>query len=152
MKWHAVLVATGFFFLLAALYLAQALYYPWGTAAQPGPAVYLVSVGVLALVGALGTAVEALVKRPQESVEWPSVQGRWRVLTILGASAIYVVTLPVLGQPVCGTLLTLVVLQVMALRGWIFKIGVSLVVGLGSFYLFSVVLGVPLPAGRWWPW
>ena len=60
--------------------------------------------------------------------------------------------LPVLGQPVCGTLLTLVVLQVMALHGWIFKIGVSLVVGLGSFYLFSVVLGVPLPAGRWWPW
>jgi hypothetical protein len=149
MKWRAVLVAAGFFLLLAVFYLAQAVRYPWGTAAQPGPAVYLVAVGLLALLGALGTGVEALVKRPQEPVEWPSAQGRWRVLAILGATAAYVVLLPVLGQPVCGTLLTLVVLQVMALRGWIVKIGVSLAVGLGSFYLFSVVFGVPLPAGIW---
>ncbi len=149
MKWRAVLVAAGLFLLLSVFYLAQAVTYPWGTAAQPGPAVYLVPVGLLGLVGALGTGIEALVKRPREPVQWPSAQGSWRVLVILGATAAYVLLLQYVGHPVGGTLLTLVVLQIMGMRGWPAKIGISLGVGLGSFYVFSVLLGVPLPAGLW---
>jgi hypothetical protein len=48
-----------------------------------------------------------------------------------------------------GTLVTLAVLQIMRLQGWALKLGFSLAIGLGSYYLFSVLLGVPLPTGIW---
>lgn len=149
MLWRALLVTSGVATLVSVLYLVEGIRYPWGTAAQPGPAVYLLPVGLLLLIGSLGVGIEALLQKPTEVVQWPDARGTRRVLAILAAVAAYMLLLPNLGHPLSGALVVLVVLQVMRLPNWPLKIGLALLVGLGSYYVFAVLLGVPLPRGMW---
>lgn len=146
---RALLATAAAGVLLALLYVAEGLRHPRGTLAEPGPGLYPLLVGTLLLLGSLGTGLEVLVRRPHGEVGWPEAAARWRMLALLAASLGYVVLLPYLGHPLAGTLVTLVVLEVMGLRRWPLKVGLALAVGLGSHYLFTVVLGVPLPAGIW---
>lgn len=135
--------------MLAVAYLAEAMRYPRGTMAQPGPGLFPLAVGVLLLIAALGTGLEARLRRTWGDMDWPRGSDGLRVLAVLAASLGYVLLLPRLGHPVAGTLVTLAVLQVMQLRGWVVKLSLSLLIGLGSYYLFALVLGVPLPTGIW---
>jgi hypothetical protein len=135
--------------LLAVAYLAEAMRYPRGTMAQPGPGLFPLAVGALMLIAALGTGLEARSRKTWEEMDWPRGLDALRVLGVLAASLGYVLLLPHLGHPVAGTLVTLAVLQMMQLRSWVVKLTLSLVIGLGSYYLFAVLLGVPLPAGIW---
>ena len=135
--------------LLAVAYLAEAMRYPRGTMAQPGPGLFPLAVGALMLIAALGTGLEARSRKTWEEMDWPRGLDALRVLGVLAASLGYVLLLPHLGHPVAGTLVTLAVLQMMQLRSWVVKLTLSLVIGLGSYYLFAVLLGVPLPTGIW---
>ena len=135
--------------LLAVAYLAEAMRYPRGTMAQPGPGLFPLAVGALMLIAALGTGLEARSRKTWEEMDWPRGLDALRVLGVLAASLGYVLLLPHLGHPVAGTLVTLAVLQMMQFRGWVVRLTLSLVIGLGSYYLFAVLLGVPLPTGIW---
>lgn len=135
--------------LLAVAYLAEATRYPRGTMAQPGPGLFPLAVGALLLIAALATGLEVRFRRTWEDMDWPRRSDALRALAVLAASLGYVILLPRLGHPVAATLVTLAVLQMMQLRGWALKLGLSLVIGLGSYYLFAVMLGVPLPGGIW---
>ncbi len=137
------LVAT----LVGLLYTAEALRYARGTAAQPGPGVYPLLVGALWLAGSVSTGLEAMLMDPGVRVEWPVGTARWRIVAIMAAVLGYAGLLPYLGHPVAATLVALVVLQVMGARDWRLKLGQALLLGLGSYYLFALVLGVPLPLG-----
>lgn len=136
--------------ILSLLYLVEAFQYPRGTPNQPGPGFYPILIGFVLLVGFLGTGLESVISRSREEIDWPKGAARWRILSIALSSLAYVVMLPYLGHPLAGTLVTLVVLETMSLPSWPIKIGVALANGLGSYYLFSVLLGVPLPAGIWY--
>jgi len=135
--------------LLAVAYLAEAMRYPRGTMAQPGPGLFPLAVGVLLLIVAVGSGLEVWLDGTSGDMGWPRGSDALRVLAVLATSLGYVVLLPYVGHPVAATLVTLAVLQVMHVRGWVLKVGLSLGLGLGSYYLFAVVLGVPLPAGIW---
>ena len=135
--------------VLAVAYLGEAMRYPRGTMAQPGPGLFPLAVGALLLLASLATGLEAWPRHRGEEMDLP---GRWdalRVLAVLAAGLGYALLLPHLGHPMAGTLVTLAVLQIMRLQGWALKLGFSLAIGLGSYYLFSVLLGVPLPTGIW---
>lgn len=146
---RALLAMAASGLVLALVYLAEALRYARGTLAEPGPGLYPLLVGTLLVLGSLGIGLEAVVQRAHDGVGWPEGPARWRMLALLAASLGYVILLPYLGHPLAGALVTLVVLHVMGLRRWPLKVGLALVVGLGSHYLFTVVLGVPLPVGIW---
>jgi len=135
--------------VVALPYTVLAVRYGLGTLDDPGAGFYPVVVGALLLLACIGTAVEAIARRPDTAVAWPSGIARVRMLALVAASVGYVVLLPYAGHPVAGTLVTLAALQVMGLRGWPLKLALALAVGLGSHYLFAVVLGVPLPRGAW---
>jgi putative tricarboxylic transport membrane protein len=135
--------------LLAGAYLAEAMRYPRGTMAQPGPGLFPLAVGMLMLIAALATGLESWSRKTWGKMDWPRAADALRVLAVLAASLGYFLLLPRLGHPVSATLVTLAVLQIMSLQGWVLKLGFSLAIGLGSYYLFSVLLGVPLPAGIW---
>lgn len=133
-------VALGFF------YLIEAVRYPLGTAAQPGPGLYPLLVGVVLILSAVGMGREAFLRAPQGAVEWPAGKARPRVIAV-GVSALgYSFLLPLLGHPLTAGLLALVVLQVMGARPWFLRVGVAVAIVLGSHYVFAVLLGVPLPA------
>lgn len=133
--------------LLSLGYLAEALNYPLGTMAQPGPASYPLVIGALLLGASLSIGLEAYRSSSAEPAPWPLGADRRRLAAMTAASAGYVLALPLLGHLLSGTLIALVVLQVMGLPRWPLKIALALALGVGSYYLFAVVLGVPLPAG-----
>lgn len=142
-----ILAITGI--TVALFYMVEALRYPWGKLAHPGPGFYPVIIGTLLMVGFLGTGLEAAFSKSLRKVEWPQGASRWRVVAIALGGMGYVFFLPYLGHPLAAGLVTFVVLQAMNLPSWPLKIGLSLGNGLGSFFLFSVLLGVPLPVGFW---
>lgn len=135
--------------VLAVLYLLEALRYGRGTLDDPGPGLYPLVVGALLLLGSIGAAVEVVVAPSGDAVAWPVGAARGRMIALVAASLGYVLLLPYIGHPLAGTVVTLVALELMGQRGWPLKIGLALAVGLGSHYLFAVVLGVPLPRGIW---
>lgn len=146
---HAIFLAAVAGVLLSALYLVEGLRYSWGTASQPGPGLFPLVVGVLLLLGSLGTGVEAVLRRDRDEFAWPRGAALTRMVAILLATLGYVVLLPYLGHPFAATLVSLVILQVMGLRRWPMKIGLAPALGLGSHFLFDAFLGVPLPMGIW---
>jgi hypothetical protein len=93
--------------------------------------------------------VEVVVAPSGDAVAWPVGAARGRMIALVAASLGYVLLLPYIGHPLAGTVVTLVALELMGQRGWPLKIALALAVGLGSHYLFAVVLGVPLPRGIW---
>lgn len=135
--------------LIGLLYLAEDLRYPLGTLPQPGPGFYPLIIGTLMVIAGVGIGLEGVFQRAQGGIHWPGGRARWRVLAVVMANGIYIFLLPYLGHPACCTILNLVVLQVMGLTGWPLKIGLALTLGLGSHYLFKILLNVPLPSGIW---
>ena len=139
-----LLLTSGGYLLLSAP-LAR------GTAAQPGPAFFPIGSGVFlcavsaaylvaALRGATGVASAAEALAPD---------ARTRVLvtgiTLLASCLL----LPLVGYPLVGFLFVAVLLRAFGGRSWI-RIGVTAAVSaVVSYYLFAVVLGVPLPRGPW---
>ena len=135
--------------VLAIGYLITGWDYPWGTAAEPGPGVYPLIVGLLMMAGAVGLGLEARLRRLRLDAPWPVGAGRWRVLAVLASGLGYAFLLPHLGHPLAGTLVSLIVLRVMGLPRWPLCIGIAIAIGLGSYYLFGQILDVPLPVGIW---
>lgn len=145
-----LVAVTGLILLLGAIYVGETLRYPRGTPAQPGPGLYPLLLGLLLIVGSCGTLVESLSQRlPDVESVWPTGPARWRMLAILLASLGYIVLLPYVGHSIAGTLSVLVVLRAMGVKRWLPAVVLAVAMGLGSYYLFGVILGVPLPTGIW---
>jgi putative tricarboxylic transport membrane protein len=133
--------------VLSALYLLEGTRYSLGTPAEPGPGLFPLIVSGLLLIGFVGTGIEALASTSKAKVAWPAGAARWRVAAIALSCTAYGLTLPYLGHMIAGSLLAFAVLHVMALRSWPLKIALSLGIGVGSYVLFGMVLGVPFPSG-----
>jgi hypothetical protein len=68
-----------------------------------------------------------------------------RVLGVIGSLAFYVVALPVLGHPISSGVFFVATLLVMGMGSWKLAVGGGVLAALISWYLFGVVLQVPLP-------
>jgi putative tricarboxylic transport membrane protein len=143
----AVLAVCSLSVLFAGVYFAEALRYPRGTLATPGPGLYPLFVAALIVVGALGTVVEALKRTTTEELDWPRGMVARRVTIVLAAVIAYILLLLYLGHAISGTLSALVILRAMGMKSWPRSIGLALLAGLGSHLLFTLALDVPLPGG-----
>jgi hypothetical protein len=83
------------------------------------------------------------------AIEWPQGAGRWRMAAILLAVIAYIALLPNLGHLIASAVTTFISLQALGGLRWPTKILLAVFLGVGSFYLFNHLLGVPLP-GRIW--
>lgn len=144
---RALLAVDGAALLLSAIYLWIALGYPRGTMDQPGPGLYPLFVGVLLVVTSIGSIVTDLLKLAQGELEIPKGKDLGRVLTVLGGAAGYVLLLLYAGHLLSSILVVFVVLHAMGLTSWPMKIGFTIGLALGSYYLFDILLKVPLPRG-----
>ena len=142
----AVLVASG-------AYLAYALPLSRGTAARPGPGFFPVAVGVFACVVALVWVVLALRRGPTRSMPLaeedlgPAAPGaRRRVAATAGALIGFCLLLPWTGYPLVAFLFVAFTLQQLGAR-WMPALATGLVSAAASYYLFAVLLDVPLPRG-----
>ena len=133
--------------ILSLLYLWGALGYPRGTMDQPGPGLYPLFVGTLLVIASIGSILTDLLKPAQGGLDMPTGKNLGRVLIVAGAAAAYVLLLPYAGHLLSAIMLVFVVLHAMGLTSWPMKIGVTIAIALGSYYLFDVLLMVPLPRG-----
>jgi putative tricarboxylic transport membrane protein len=133
--------------ILSFLYLWGALGFPRGTMDQPGPGLYPLFVGTLLVIASIGSIITDLVKPAQGELEIPKGKNLGRLLVVAGAAAAYVLLLPYAGHLLAAIMLVFVVLHTMGLTSWPMKIGVTIAIALGSYYLFDILLMVPLPRG-----
>ncbi|HET7875833.1 MAG TPA: tripartite tricarboxylate transporter TctB family protein [Methylomirabilota bacterium] len=145
---RARLAAAGCFLAASAFYLFQTAQLPQGSLEQPGPGLFPMLVGVLLLASSVAFGLQEL--RPSAGLlARPSPETGRRVAGIVAALAAFCFLLPWLGYGVTALGLLLTLLRLFGLKRWGAVAAAALVATLASYYLFAVILGVPLPAGRW---
>jgi putative tricarboxylic transport membrane protein len=141
---------AGFIFLfIGILGFADSLQFSWGSWAEPGPAPFPLAVSLLLAIAGIVKIVQDL--RAGESrvrIEWPvMVRGFLTPLKILGATLVFILVLEGLGYLV-ATLLFMFVLLVWVCRYRVWTaMGLSVAIGLGSWFFFETILKVQLPQG-----
>jgi putative tricarboxylic transport membrane protein len=119
---------------------------PFGAVRNPGPGFFpwwaSLALALLALV-VLGHSL----MRGRESGK-TEVGGRLlKVVGVLALLAVYSLGLDAIGYPIATFAVVLFMLRVTEPHRWPLALGIALLAAGGSYVLFAVWLGVPLPAG-----
>jgi putative tricarboxylic transport membrane protein len=128
-------------------YLAAALTFPLGTVARPGPGFFPVGVGVFLCLVAATLVVAALRGRGVAAVPSLEAGAGDRVVATVAGLVGFCLLMPWIGYPVCAFLFVALLLRRLGGAGWF---GAAITAGLSaivSYYVFGVILGVPLPSG-----
>ena len=131
---------------LALFTLLESRTLPLGTLQNPGPA--YVPVLLAGLLFVFGVCIAALGARSARlaAVGW----SEWKHgLAILGACAFIALALERLGYRLTIFVALVFLLGVLERQGWLTTLLFSAGFSLGSFYLFSTLLRVPLPYSPW---
>ena len=135
----------------AVFYLLQSVQLPFGSAARPGAGFYPVITAIFAcVVGGAATALAFVSRRPEAAdVEEPiSPAARRRVFITTVALLAFCVVMPWVGYPLAAAAFGVATLLGLGSRWWTATI-IGVGSALGSYYLFAVLLDVPLPRGPW---
>jgi putative tricarboxylic transport membrane protein len=139
----AAVTAVALAFGAAALYESSKL--PFGTARSPGPGFFPWWTSVVLALLALVLLLQALKSRSSVAREGP---GRIaKVAALLVVLAAYTFLLDPLGYPLCTFLLVLFMLRGTNPQRWAVALGMATITAVGSYIVFAVWLGVPLPRG-----
>ena len=136
--------------VIAAGYLVTALGMSLGSPVRPGPGVFPIGVGVVAIGAAILVIIEALFGRQEmEKVEWPRGEKLKALVLFFAATTAYVVALPFLGQYISSALyLSGMLLFLGRIRWWVALL-IGVVVAVAISYVFTEWLDVNLPSGMW---
>ncbi len=134
--------------LIAAGYTVQASQLPYGTAAQPGAAIFPMIVGVAFMVISLITIWEAWrTTAVTGDFDLPIGADRRRLLLMIAILVAYVALLPWLGQVVASALFVIAMLRVLTALPWLRIVAYGLAIALLTYLFFGILLGVQLPRG-----
>jgi hypothetical protein len=122
----------------------QSWHYPMGSLAEPGPGYLPFALGIaLALFGAL----VAIAGGGSPRFHWDSFSDGVKGLAILAGLSFAAVALERLGYRITIAVLLVYYLGVLERRPWPRTLLLTVIVALGSHYLFARLLRVPLPVG-----
>jgi len=129
-------------------YLLSAWPLPHGTTARPGAGFFPLVVGafgaVMALVWTVSAFRRAAVSGPAEP--GAPVDGFGRVVATAGSLVGFCLVLPYAGYPAAALVFTAVLLRWLG-AGWRSALVIGLASAALSYYVFGIVLSVPLPRG-----
>jgi hypothetical protein len=135
---------------VAVVYLLANRHYPLDSMASPGPGVFPLGAGLLALVLAALQAARAVwaaepAQLPREEPgAVPASRGPYGMIALL---AIGIVAIGSLGFLPASFVLALGASRLLGARGWIVPVALAVGVTVATWAIFVVWLGVPLPAG-----
>jgi putative tricarboxylic transport membrane protein len=140
-----VVAASALLLLAALVAFESARLLPLGVVRNPGPGFFpwwvSLALGLFALV-LLGRSLAAGRAGGGEP------GGRvGKVAGVLAVLAVYALVLDVVGYPIATFVVVLFMLRVTEPHRWPLALGLALLAAGGSYVLFAVWLGVPLPAG-----
>jgi hypothetical protein len=133
-------------------YLMQALALPLGSAARPGAAFFPVAVALFACVVGLVVTVRTFLRpapaRASAERDPEGPERRGRVLSAMVVLIAFCLVLPWIGYPAAAFAFVAILLRRLGSRlpGAVATAVLSAVV---SYYVFAVLLDVPLPRGPW---
>jgi putative tricarboxylic transport membrane protein len=117
-----------------------------GTFHQPGPGFLPFSAAATLGVLSLALIPRAHFGRTEKREAW---QNTGRILLVFLALLGFTVLVERLGFLLTAFLLVWFLLKVVERRGWVFSVGVAVVVTAASYAVFDVWLRAQLPAGLW---
>lgn len=133
----------------SGLYLWGALAFPFGTAARPGPGFFPAAVGVFLCLVAAAFVARALQRQAILTVPAAPVarDARARVATTTAGLAGFCLLLPWTGYPLAALLFVALLLRRLGGARWARALVAAAASAALSYYVFAVLLGVPLPRG-----
>ena len=135
--------ALALVFSVTAAYESSKL--PFGTIHKPGEGFFPFWISAVFFLLGLCLLFQALTSGPSTGREG---SGRVaKVTALLVVLAAYTFLLDPLGYPLCTFLLVLFMLRVTDPQRWAVALGMALITAVGSYIVFAVWLGVPLPRG-----
>lgn len=142
-------ITSVLFLGVSVAYLAGSRSLPLGTPSQPGPGLFPLAVGLLLSAATFTYAIQVFrSKAPaHEGRAFPTADDLRRLQGIVVALVFVGISLPLLGYVASSAILAMAVLRVLGMRGWMRIVLVASLLSVGSFCLFRLVLGVPLPSG-----
>jgi putative tricarboxylic transport membrane protein len=117
---------------------------PFGGLRNPGPGFFPWWLGLVLLL--LGAVLLGQALRNRASATGGAARP-WKVVLLLAALAVYVLVLDAAGYAIATFLLVVFMLRGLEPHRWPLALTVAVVAAGGSYVLFAVWLGVPLPAG-----
>ena len=136
---------------VAGVYLTLALALPYGTTARPGAGFFPTLVGIFACVVAVTMSVAAFrapVRVPAVRDTTDATAAHGRTLSTVIVLIAFCALMPWLGYPLVAFGFVTVLLQRLG-STWRAAVIAGVLSSLVSFYLFGVLLDVPLPRGPW---
>ncbi|MGH7323637.1 MAG: tripartite tricarboxylate transporter TctB family protein [Candidatus Rokuibacteriota bacterium] len=128
-------------------YLLSALALPAGTTARPGAGFFPLAIGAFGAVMALAWTVTAFRRAPAPlEHRGAPIEGLGRVGATAGALVGFCLLLSWVGYPVAALVFVAVLLRRLG-AGWTSALVIGLASAAVSYYLFGVLLSVPLPRG-----
>jgi putative tricarboxylic transport membrane protein len=144
-------LSSGLFWLLIGLgFTGGGLRYGFGSWTGPGPGLLPVVFGVILMILSVGLLAAALfgVKEGKTKLFWQA-GGSWKpILFTVIALLAYMALLKPAGFIPTTFLLVFYLLKFIGGKRWLISIGCALVSAFLCFYLFSGLLGTPLPKGQ----
>ena len=135
----------------AGVYLTLAVALPYGTTARPGPGFFPTLVGVFGCVVGLtmsARAFRAPVRAPAEREHSGDAAARGRALSTVAVLVAFCLLMPWIGYPLVAFGFVTVLLQRLG-SAWRAAALTGVLTAAISFYVFGVLLDVPLPRGPW---
>jgi putative tricarboxylic transport membrane protein len=135
----------------AGVYLSMALALPYGTTARPGAGFFPTLVGIFAcLVGVAMTAraFRAAVIAPVGHGAAPDAAARGRAVSTVLMLIAFCALMPWTGYPLVALAFVTVLLRRLG-STWRSATITGVLTAAASFYVFGVLLDVPLPRGPW---
>ena len=128
-------------------YLASGLTLPLGTTARPGPGFFPLAIGAFGAIMALVWTAAAF-RRVPETVTEPAISpdARGRVVATAAALIGFCILLRWVGYPVAALVFVTLLLRWLG-AGWRSAVVTGVASAAVSYYVFGVLLNVPLPHG-----
>jgi putative tricarboxylic transport membrane protein len=137
--------------VVAGIYLTLALALPYGTPARPGAGFFPTLVGIFACAVGVIVCIRAFrapVLAPAGPDSAPDAAARGRALSTVAVLIAFCALMPWVGYPLVAFAFVTVLLQRLG-SAWRSAVITGLLSAAVSFYLFGVLLDVPLPRGPW---
>ena len=133
--------------LVAVVYLAAGRSYPLDTLAAPGPGVFPLAAGALALLLAVGQIAGAVVRRQDAGAEPPQSTSRRDLASMVVLLVAYAAAVGTVGFLMSSLVLVALASRLLGARGWRRPVALAVGVTAVAWVIFVAWLGVPLPAG-----
>lgn len=141
------------FLAVSGLYLGTSLTFPLGSAARPGAGFFPAAVGAYLTALAVVLFFAAWRRSPTlaraSTSEAITADARMRVIAAMASLVGFCATLGYIGYPAAAFLFTAALLKSLGRGRWTGVIVAAVFAAAASYYLFGLLLGVPLPRGVW---